>query len=499
MPLKDFAKPSVIVVFGLVALWNLLISGGKFLNRQIDPMHPVTKALVDTLRELRDVNLDLQMRLYQPITWRAIPLKNEYVRLVYIDDQAHWNYMYGNIPTDRKQLAKLILHAAQLRTRASVIGIDVELLKPLNPEGDDPRRTQPQDSAAVVQRQTSCRCSQAVLPTVAPAQPCLSLGDAAPGPTAVPYPLDCDTPDLSKWSDNEALAKAIRFATNHGVPVILGSVLYRDLGQKEDDPASQLPPLYSLDDLDPSKCIGPRCTGFGYINLPNDKRQISVTLDVRGPDGRRKAVDSFAYKIAKAAKSSDNILSDPEDATPGAEVFGTFLPELDFAPSRIDFAELANATYKAMSACNGHVVLIGGRWRAEQGRGEPVDQHLSPAGEISGVALHGTYIEALLAHQTSHEWSFWPNVCLDIALGLLIFYAFGNIQNRRRKALWLIIGMISVVLIAWFSMGLFNRYLDFLFPIELYFVHILVEMLGHKHHSPSGDSHVSEHQSDPSI
>jgi CHASE2 domain-containing sensor protein len=462
---KIFLKPSVIFVFVLVAAWNGLISG-RFLDDPVEPSHSLRKAVVDTLRDLRDTNLNLQMRLYQPITHRAIPLGNDNVSIVYIDDEAHWQKMYGNTPTDRKELAKLILHAAQWRTKASVIGLDVELFLPQGGQ-EDPDRTQPPPQP-MVQSGTS-----------EPAPPCMLQSGPTPGadPKTVPYLMDCDMPDLAKLSDDGALVEAIRFATRHGVPVILASYLYRDHGQE------QLPNLFTLSQIGAQGCKGPRCPGFGYINLPEDKRQVPIRQVINVPGVKNpQIVDSFAFKVAKAAKGRDDILKNPKHANPGAEVFGTFLHESAFEASRIDFESLSNGSPDAKDKCSDRVVLIGGRWHGEQGYGEPVDQHLSPAGDISGVALHATYIEALLAHQISREWPFWVNFSFDIALGLAIFYGFETIEDSRSKTKWLRRWALVPLALAYLSMFFLNKYLDFLFPVELYFVHVLFSILEQRFH-----------------
>jgi CHASE2 domain-containing sensor protein len=193
---------------------------------------------------------------------------------------------------------------------------------------------------------------------------------------------------------------------------------------------------------------------------------------------------------AKAAANSKNILVDPSDADPGTEVFGTFLPETAFEKSHIGFAELANANPDAERQCRNRIVLIGGRWRGENGFGEPVDQHLSPAGNISGVALHATYIEALLAHQVSREWSFWTNFSFDILLGLGIYYGFEGIEDTRKKVRLLAFCGLLPVGVAWLSMAALNKYLDFLFPVELYFLHILVSTWERRLHRRVADAHV---------
>src|ERR1035438_10487213 len=106
--------------------------------------------------------------------------------------------MHGNTPTDRKELAKLILHAAQWRTKARAIGVDLELFMPSGGQ-DDPARTQappqPEEQSGKPQRKKQSEKPQ-------PAVPCNLQTGPTPGAdvTAVAYLMDCDMPDLAKLS-----------------------------------------------------------------------------------------------------------------------------------------------------------------------------------------------------------------------------------------------------------------------------------------------------------
>jgi hypothetical protein len=118
---------SLISVFALVAFWNISVSSGLF-ERAISG----NGAVRDTAREIRDVNLHLQLRFYQLLTHlRPIPFRADNVSLAYIDDDTDWTLLYGAEPTDRNFLAVLIHNASLTRTKAAAIGVDIELLAPL--------------------------------------------------------------------------------------------------------------------------------------------------------------------------------------------------------------------------------------------------------------------------------------------------------------------------------------------------------------------------------
>ena len=164
---KAISKKAVLSVFVLVALWNISVS--RLLTTALEG----EGGLLETLREVRDLNLHIQLRFYQLlIRGRPIRLAPENVRLVYIDDTTHWTHLHGDLPTSRKFLAALVTNASQTPNRAAAIGLDIELLAPLGyGEGSDAQTRQ---------------------------------------------------------ADNKELLNAIQNATRQGVPVILASVFYVD-------------------------------------------------------------------------------------------------------------------------------------------------------------------------------------------------------------------------------------------------------------------------------
>jgi CHASE2 domain-containing sensor protein len=85
---------------------------------------------------------------------------------------------------------------------------------------------------------------------------------------------------------------------------------------------------------------------------------------------------------------------------------------------------LANGESTAEQACAGRIVLIGGNWHDLQGYGDYVDQHLSPAGHVSGMVLHANYVESLLQHQLTRELPVWIDVLIDLFIGFVIYMCF---------------------------------------------------------------------------
>lgn len=411
------SRLSLAGVFLLVAFWNVSVSSGFF-----EQFASGKGAVRETAQEVRNVNLHLQLRFYQLLTQlRPIPFRADNVSLAYIDDDVHWTLLYGNEPTDRGFLAALIHNASLTRTKAAAIGVDVELLAPRN------------------------------------------------------FPPGTDAPDRA--AENRELLDEIHFADFQGVPVVLGGVLASTKGAR----SIELPNIFSAGDLLSSldtDCVALRCPQFGYINLPSDQREIPLTSAGAGSGDSHSAIRSFALALAEADKGKrlveDNTLLSAAIEHKGT-LDGTFLSE-DLYP-KVSVVDLYNGVQSAEQACAGRIVLIGGHWRDLQGSGAPVDQHLSPAGYESGLGLHANYIESLIQHQFTREVPAWIGVLLDLAVGLAIYTAFERTVFWWQSLIVLAIALVVPIIAACAVLDFTNRYLDFLLPLELYFLHLLYEFV----------------------
>jgi CHASE2 domain-containing sensor protein len=408
---RAILRPPVLAVFLLVGLWNVSVSSG-LLTRSLEGDGSVR----ETLREIRDVNLHLQLRFYNLLTrGRPIGLRNDYVTLVYIDDDTHWDLLGGSLPTNRAFLAKLVRNLSEPATRALVIGLDIQLLAPRD------------------------------------------------------FPTGTD--DVSRAADNAELLKAIQNATAQGVPVILGGAFIERSGG-----STRLADLFTEAQLiQPSKydCDRVRCPAVGYVNGPEDKRLIPLTRRLRTESTTAAPMDSFALATAKA-------VSGPEEANSTSSglvfqtgtVFGSFLPEKEFRD--VSALNVEQMDPDALRMCEKRVVLIGAHWHDLQGYGELVDNHLSPAGEMSGLAFHANYVESLLEHQFAQEPPLWVGILIDLIVGLVIYASF-ELATGWRGIVVLSLAFFMPILGAYFFLVTANLYLDFFLPIELYFVHLLYE------------------------
>jgi CHASE2 domain-containing sensor protein len=415
-------RRSVASVFILVILWNISVSS-PWLSDAIEG----NGAWSELFREIRDTNLYLQMRFYQLLTFASpIKMSPNNIRLVYIDDQTHWSLYGGLMPTNRKFLADLINIASAGPGHVSAIGLDIELLVPRNrDEGDD-------------------------------ADPLRE--------------------------DDKLLLKAVQDAAIAGVPVILAGAFYNDGNNRN----FRLPNIFTPQQLrgDPAKidCARARCPAFGYIEIPNDKRQIPINEETLSQDGTNPLIqDSFALALAKAVRdpAQVNQALNLEDGHPyDHEIFGTFLPEQSYGP--ISALSLYNGNPAELKDIAGKILLIGGHWRDLQGHGKLIDSHLSPVGFISGIGLHANYLASILSGKFAHALPLWFDIVMDILLGLVIYTSF-KIARGRRVFLVLLITGLAPILLAYLFLVTANLYLDFLLPIELYFLHIAFEMLLEHH------------------
>lgn len=415
---ETLIKKSVVSVFILVILWNISVA-----TNLIDPILKGKGAIRETAREIQAVNLHLQLRFYQALTkLRPISIQPTDVRLVFIDDETHWGFLQGTLPTNRSFLASLITNASQPATKAAAIGLDVELFAPQN------------------------------------------------------YPEGTDSADRS--TQNDDLRKAIKGAAERGVPVILATAYYTDAkGQN-----FRIPGIYKDDALRfPGEldCQEARCPTIGYINAPVDKRQIPLTKELTDTARAHPIpTPSFALALAKAVRGSDLTENDPilSDMESHEDViYGSFLGEDRYKP--VSAIMLANNDQPALKACANRIVLIGGHWHNLQGYGDLVDSHLSPAGYMSGLGFHANYVQSLLQRQFAHEVPLIVGSIIDIIVGLIIYICFESLKGQKTVLVVLLLAFIFPISCAYIFLVTANLYLDFLLPAELYFIHIAYELI----------------------
>jgi len=129
--------------------------------------------------------------------------------------------------------------------------------------------------------------------------------------------------------------------------------------------------------------------------------------------------------------------------------------------------------FAALLAAN--AVLVGGAWHLNSfEKGQQVDTHLTPAGEIGGVFVHANYVEALLTHRSTKPVGRVFGVAVE--LGLAVFIALVFAWNMRPtwkffSAIALSLILVGITYLFWENLGLF---FDFFVPLVLLGGHALV-------------------------
>jgi CHASE2 domain-containing sensor protein len=394
--LKGLNRKAIIGVFILVFAWNVAFSIYKF-----------------------PLAVSAQLFFYR-LLWSAqrSPQYNATVKLVRIDDALHWSQPYQS-PISRHLLAQLVKNASQIKHKAAVIALDVELYTP----------------------------NESFVPK-----------DQRPARTA----------------DDEEFLRVVNDAARAGVKVIFPAGFgYEGRIRK------RIPNIYQDEELpladEKGRCGYEACAVLGYINLPPDEREIPLekTL-VDGSTGSKQTLRSLALAAAEAKAGQQFRKQRPQvrEAIMRQEpLFGGFLPESAFQGNEISAQQLASGDEEAQRQVDGNVIVIGGIWHRNQGYGPPEDLHQSPVGYMPGVILHSNYIEALLCDHYTKEFPLSAGIIFDIAIGLAIYSTF-----RSRGAWWKqLLILVFLAFASYVAFVNFNRYLDFVLPSLLYFAHLLYE------------------------
>jgi CHASE2 domain-containing sensor protein len=223
-------------------------------------------------------------------------------------------------------------------------------------------------------------------------------------------------------------------------------------------------------------CGRPACATLGNINLPIDKRQIPLLAPMAADDP---CAESLSLAAVNAYEERTGIFPRTredhklEKAIEEKEfVFGSFLTEERFP--KIPARALAEGNEEAERSCLGQILVIGGNWRGDFGRGERVDAYDTPAGTMAGMYLHANYIEALLDERYQKEVPLWLGLVLDLVVGAGLYVSFHRANTLKGKLR--ILGLFFVPLAAsYVAVANAGFYLDFILPLLGCFVHLGVE------------------------
>jgi CHASE2 domain-containing sensor protein len=294
---------------------------------------------------------------------------------------------------------------------------------------------------------------------------------------------DYDHPsdDASRLKDNQEFFDAVREITGKGIPVVLASSL-RDHGTKQD------PNVF--DDS-----AWPRKTYVGYINLPDDHRQIPLETTAAKWNGVNSMLASFALQTAlgfderRVVQPVTQTNSTLQSAIRNHQfVYGGFRKQKDFP--HVSASDVADRNPAVLQKIDQKIVFIGSTWSESGiGRGETVDLHDTPFGRMSGVYLHANYLEAMLSGRVKRPLSGWQAALIDLAIGVLLIVSFKRAQRGWGRATVLGVFFVPIILayVMFINAGV---YLDFILPLMLLFGHLLFELKEEK--GGKGDHRLEE-------
>jgi CHASE2 domain-containing sensor protein len=284
------------------------------------------------------------------------------------------------------------------------------------------------------------------------------------------YPGDDDVRSL----DNRYLLDTLGNVAKSGTPVVITCGFVRK-GRSE---WIRDPNIVDDGMLPPGVAVG-------YINIPVDSREIPLEETAWNWDGGPKtSFDSFALQIVSSYEGVKRIYpaTKQKKAIVGALkhhefVYGGFLKNSAFSHSLISTQDLLAGSDEARKLCRGRIVMIGGDWHQYgENRGPPIEKFRSPVGDIPGLFLHANYVEALLDNNFRPAVPAWFGVTFDLVVGILLYICFHAVKR--------VVGRIGVLVVfsvpAWATYFLFanlGRYLDFVLPLSLCFIHLAYQLV----------------------
>src|SRR5581483_5824630 len=220
----------------------------------------------------------------------------------------------------------------------------------------------------------------------------------------------------------------------------------------------------------------PTCARIGNINTPLDPREaplVTPTVDSERQSQSLALAAVSAYEDAILREPRTENKKDIKSAIKHREfVFASFIPESGF--QKISLEKLAHGVKSALEQCRGRIVIIGGKWRADSGRGAKEDAYDTPVGEMQGMYLHANYIEALLDDRYQREVPLGFALAFDLVAGAWLYIRFHNAKTTsERTGVIIIPGFLLLASYVLFTN--LNWYLDFVLPLGACFAHLSVE------------------------
>lgn len=257
---------------------------------------------------------------------------------------------------------------------------------------------------------------------------------ASPLVIAIDIDLRAQTPDGSflthpdyEGETNELLGAITQVAQR--IPVVLPKTIGFDTAAQQ----------FVVDaDVFDHKPLGPNVAA-GYTMIPSDLRNLALPTHVDG------------HPVSSLAAAAASFV-DPESVVVAQErghrslPYSMFLGREAYDKKTVCARDVLAGQPRALATLKNRVVVVGGRWhRDAYGRGELIDQHLTPVGMLSGVLVHANYIEALLTQRTFSPSYHWVHYAADALVGISLAAIFIAVRSKW-KVLYLIVLAVIVAL-----------------------------------------------------
>lgn len=214
-------------------------------------------------------------------------------------------------------------------------------------------------------------------------------------------------------------------------------------------------------------------TGFfttGYIALPDDARIVPLELSLSDSS----PLDSFSLAAVKAYKPDPELI----EKINGRKIFpfGGYLPPEKFVGSNASATAseiLKWDTTSLQDRVGGKIVLIGSTWHRLGWNIDPLnDSHLTPIGNISGVFVHANYIEAILGGNNYPRLPEPVGYLIEATVLLMLAVLFATEMNTLKKAIIVLLALLSFMAIGIFLLQNLGIYFDFFIPVVFLLLHV---------------------------
>jgi len=283
---------------------------------------------------------------------------------------------------------------------------------------------------------------------------------AAGNPELIGIDVEMRSPDPARadaldWATETETFRGIVMRVSQQCPIVVAKALTLD----EHD--------QWIADADVSDLMtGIRRVTRGYLNVPNDLRQIPLNLVTSVGE-----LPSFSQAVVEAKVRRPVVVPAGDRDLP----YAVFRERRFF--ETVQANRVRTAQLSELSEWFSHrIVLIGGDWGLhKRGDTERIDIADTPVGAIAGVYVHATYIESLL-HGTMRAMPPWVKICVEVMLAAAASLLFVASRGYWRL-ITVVAGTLVVLLLTFFFWQNLGMFFEAFVPTVLLGVHVIGEQI----------------------